>query len=81
MGVKDMAEQTEAKIKGFKVLKIDELTKVSDTNQLVKYYRHQVKTQGGVVFTVDVDEKDFNATKVAEIIGKKAAEADKILAL
>ncbi len=65
----------------YKVLKIDELTRVSDVGGIEHYYRHQIKTKGGVVLTVDVSEKDFTAEKAAPILAKKATEADKILAL
>ena len=67
--------------KEYKVLKIDELTRMSDVKGIEKYYRHQIKTKGGVVLTVDIDEKDFTAEKAAPILLKKAQEADKILAL
>ncbi|GAI75331.1 unnamed protein product, partial [marine sediment metagenome] len=46
-----------------------------------RFYRHQIKTKGGVVLTVDIDEKDFTAEKAAPILLKKATEADKIKAL
>ncbi len=65
----------------YKVLRIDELTRVSDTGGIEHYYRHQIKTKGGVVLTVDISEKDFTAEKAAPILAKKATEADKILAL
>lgn len=65
----------------YKVLKIDELTRIGDTGGIEHYYRHTVRTKGGVVITVDVDEKNFTAEKAAPILLKKAAEADKILAL
>jgi len=65
----------------YKVLKIDELTRVSDTGGIEHYYRHQIKTKGGVVLTVDISEKDFTAEKAAPILLKKAQQADKILAL
>lgn len=65
----------------FKVLKIDELTRVSDTSGIEHYYRHQIKTTGGVVLTVDISQEDFTATKVAPILEKAAKEADKILSL
>ena len=65
----------------FKVLKIDEMTRLSDTGGIEKVYRHQIKTKGGVVLTVDISERDFTAEKAAPILEKKAAEADKILAL
>ncbi len=65
----------------YKVLKIDEMTRISDTVGVEHYYRHTIKTKGGVVLTVDVDEKSFTAEKAAPILAKKAVEADKILAL
>jgi len=65
----------------YKVLRIDELTRVSETGAIEHYYRHQIKTKGGVILTVDIDEKNFTAEKAAPILLKKATEADKILAL
>ena len=65
----------------FKVLKIDEMTRLSDAGGIEKFYRHQLKTKGGVVLTVDISEKDFTAEKAAPILEKHAIEADKILAL
>lgn len=65
----------------YKVLKIDEMTRIGELGGVERFYRHQVKTKGGVVLTVDIDEKDFTAEKAAPILLKKAQEADKILAL
>lgn len=65
----------------YKVLKIDELTRMSETMGVEKYYRHQIKTKGEVILTVDISEKDFTAEKAAPILLKKAQEADKIMAL
>lgn len=65
----------------YKVLKIDELTRVGEAGGIEHYYRHQIKTKGGVVLTVDIDERDFTPEKAAPILLKKAVEADKILAL
>lgn len=65
----------------YKVLKIDELTRVSEAGGVEKYYRHQIKTKGGVILTVDIGEKNFTADKAAPILLAKATEADKILAL
>lgn len=67
--------------KEYTVLKIDELTRLSDMHGIERYYRHTIKTKGGVVLTVDVDEKDFTEEKAAPILAKKAQVADKILAL
>ncbi len=65
----------------YKVLKIDEMTRLSDTGGIERVYRHQIKTKGGVVLTVDVSEKDFTPQKVAPILAAKAADADSIMAL
>lgn len=65
----------------FKVLKIDEMTRLSDTTGVERYYRHTIKTKGGVVLTVDISEKDFTAEKAAPLLAKKATEADAILSL
>jgi len=68
-------------VSSYKVLSIDEMTRLSDTGGIERYYRHRIKTKGGVVLTVDIDEKDFTAEKAAPILEVKAKEADKILAL
>ena len=67
--------------KNYDVLKIDELTRVAEVGGIEKYYRHQIKTKGGTVLTVDIDEKDFTTEKAAPILEAKATEADKIKAL
>ena len=67
--------------KEYRVLKIDEMTRISELGGVERYYRHQIKTKGGVVLTVDIDEKAFTAEKAAPILLKKATDADKILAL
>jgi len=65
----------------YTVLKIDEMTKVAEMGGIEHYYRHTIKTKGGTVLTVDVDEKHFTPEKVAPILLKKAKEADAILTL
>lgn len=65
----------------YKVLSIDEMTGLADTGGVKRYYRHRIKTRGGVVLSVDVDQEDFTAEKAAPILLKRAQEADKILAL
>ncbi len=64
----------------YKVLKIDEMTRLSDTGGIEKVYRHQIKTKGGVVLSVDISEKDFTPEKAAPVLAKKAQNADSILA-
>lgn len=65
----------------FKVLKIDEMTRLSESGGVEKYYRHQIKSRLGVVLTVDIAERDFTAEKAGPILEKHASEADRILAL
>ena len=65
----------------YKVLRIDEMTRVGELGGIEHYYRHRIRTKGGVILTVDVSEKDWTAEKAAPILLKKATEADKILAL
>ena len=67
--------------KEYKVVKITEMSKISETEGVVRYYRHTIKTKGGTTLTIDIDEKDFTAEKAAPILLKKATEADKILGL
>jgi len=65
----------------YKVLKIDEMSRVSDVKGIEHYYRHRIKTKGGTVLSIDIEEKDFTEEKAAPILLKKAQIADKILAL
>jgi len=65
----------------YKVLKIDEMTRVSDMGGIEHYYRHTIRTKGGVILTVPIDEKDFTAEKAAPILLAAATNADKILKL
>jgi hypothetical protein len=67
--------------KPYKVLKIDELSRLSDTGGIERYYRHTIKTDGGTVLTVDIDAANFATEKVGPILLAKALEADKILNL
>ena len=67
--------------KDFEVIRIDPLTRVSDTKGLEKYYRIRIKTKGGVVLDVDIDEQDFTEEKAKPILLERAKNADKILAL
>ncbi len=65
----------------YKVMKIDELTRLSEMGGVERYYRHTIKTKGGIVLTVDISEKDFTDKLAAPILAKRAENADKILAL
>lgn len=65
----------------YKVLKIDEMARIAEMGGVEHYYRHSIKTKGGVVLTIDIDKKDFTPEKSAPILLKAAQNADKILAL
>jgi len=65
----------------FKVLKIDEMSALSDTGGVVKVYRHQIKTKGGVVLSVDIGRDDFTPDKATVILTAAAKNADAILAI
>ncbi|MBA7573151.1 hypothetical protein ES708_14946 [subsurface metagenome] len=67
--------------KEYRVLKIDEMSRLAEVGGIEKYYRHQIKTKGGVVLTIDITEKDFTPEKAAPILLAAATKADKILAL
>ena len=67
--------------KAYKVLKIDEMTRMAEVGGVEKYYRHQIKTKGGTILTVDISEEDFTAEKAGPILEARATEADKIKAL
>ena len=68
-------------VKPYRVLKIDEMVRPGEVSGIEKYYRHTIKTKGGVVLTVDIDEADFTPKKADPILTKRAQEADGILAL
>jgi len=67
--------------RAYKVLKIDELHRMSDTSGIESYYRLTIKTRGGTTLQINVEERDFKAEKTAPILKEKAEEADKILSL
>lgn len=63
----------------YKVRKIDELTRLSDTRGVEKYYRHQIRTRGGTILSVDISEEDFSLDKASPVLLKAAQNADAIL--
>lgn len=65
----------------YKVLSITQMVRPSEVGGIENFYRHKIKTKGGIILTMDIDEKDFTAEKAAPILAKAATEADKIKAL
>jgi len=65
----------------YKVLKITEMVRPKDEGGVRKEYRHQIKTKGGVILSVDIDEADFTEEKAAPILAARAKSADAILKL
>lgn len=73
--------QQSKETKEYKVLRIDQLSRMSETRGIEQYYRVQIKTRGGVILDVDLDSKDFTEDKAKAILTKQAQNADKILGL
>jgi len=67
--------------KEYTVISITEMTRLSDTQGIERYYRHRIRTAGKVVLSVDIDEKDFVAERAGPILLNRATVADKILKL
>ena len=67
--------------KEYKVLKTEELHRVSDIQGIEPYYRVTIKTKGGTTLRVDLDREDYTEEKAAPILLKAAQNSDKILKL
>lgn len=65
----------------YEVLRIDEMSRMRDVGGIERYYRHRIRTKGGVVLSINIDEENFTPEKAAPILLKAAQNADKILAL
>jgi len=65
----------------YKVLRITQMSRISDEEGIEHYYRHRIKTKGGIVLDVNVERKDFTPELTAPILLKEAQNADKIKAL
>lgn len=63
----------------YRVLSIDELSRLGEKQVLERYYRYKIKTKGGVTITVDIDEKDATPEKAPGILLKKATSIDATL--
>jgi len=66
--------------KPYTVLKIDELSRMSDTQGIERYYRYRIKTKGGTILSKDIDEKDTEPEKADKILTALAEKFDKLLA-
>jgi len=65
----------------YEVIQADQLTRVNDTRGLENYYRVKIRTEGGTVLSVDIDEKDWTPEKSGPILLAAAENADAILKL
>ena len=63
------------------VTRISEMSRLTAEGEVVKFYRHSVRTAKGASITVDIDEENFTAEKAEPILKAKAEAADKILSL
>ena len=77
-----MVEVTKAEgQKPFKVLKVDELTRLTDMGGVESYYRVTFRTRGGTTLTTEVSQRDYTPDKVNKILTDLAVNSDKILTL
>jgi len=65
----------------YKVIKIDEMVRPGEVSGVENYYRHTIKTKGGVILKVDVSAEDFTPEKATPLLLAAAQNADKILKL
>lgn len=64
--------------KDYTVLAIDELSRMGDLGGIEKYYRYRIKTKGGTVISVNIDEADSTEEKAPPILAAKAKMFDGI---
>ena len=67
--------------KPYTVLRVTPMSRMADVGGIEKYYRIKYKTKGGVVDTIDVDEKDYTEELLPPILVSVAQRHDKILKL
>lgn len=67
--------------KEYTVLKVTPMSRVADEGGIEKYYRIKYKTEGGIVDTFDVPEKEYTAKDLPPIILKLAQKHDAMLLL
>lgn len=65
----------------YEVLEAVERTRVNDVNEIERYFQVKIRTAGGVVRSVNVDEADFTPERVKPILDDAAQKADEILKL
>jgi len=65
----------------YKVLKITQMVRPGEVSGVEQYYRHQIKTKGGFIDSVDIDKADFTPERAAPILLAAAKNADAILKL
>ena len=77
-----MVEVTKAEgQKPFKVLKTDQLTRLTDMGGVEPYYHVTFRTRGGTTLTTEVNQRDYTPDKVNKILTDLAVNNDKILTL
>jgi len=67
--------------KEYEVLNIIPMVRTDDLGKLEQYYRVRMKTKGGTVLTVYLDEEQYTPDKAAPILLAAAQNSDKISAL
>jgi len=67
--------------KEYEVLGINEMMRTDDVGKIERYYRARIKTKGGTVLTVNLEEEEYTAEKAGPILLAAAQNSDKIRAL
>ncbi len=65
----------------YKVLKISEMVRPGEVSGVDKFYRHTIRTKGGVILSVEIAEADFTPEKSGPILSAAAKNAEAILKL
>jgi len=65
--------------KAYTIMWIDQLTRVGEMGAIEHYNRVRFKTKGGLIRTMDIEEKDLTEEKVKAVLTKEAEKLDKIL--
>ena len=73
-----MSTQPES-TKPYVVLKIDEMTRLADAGGVERYYRVKMKTEKGIIISVELEVDELPKDKATPILTKKAKEADSLM--
>ena len=64
-----------------KILRVSEMRRMTPAGDISVYFRYQVQTKGGIVFTEDIPGEEVTEAKVEAVLKEKAQLLDKTKAL